>query len=1123
MFLHEMKHYSSENVIELKITSRLDNKKNANFKNNEPIRLTGVGDNILIASLNDVEKNASVLPINEFTKSTIDQIFGAGMPKLVEVISHDKHVLQVLVKRFPEERMLDYSINLSDEFLRKLKYQVELRNLSYPKKDIEEATIYVARNFSYAVIGVHIRADKKKKFNNFVIAAKDYYIHVKKEVDELEREFYFADKITNNITKDNYKFFLAKGNLKYTDEKEIIQRDTLAEMEKLSDDTYIKIWNEYGAIERKQVIDKARALQSIHYTSFEPEGNKCRFDVIFGSEKKLCNFQKEFSKGDMLAICLFNPFERQLENEEFSQFLKKNKKFIVNVKLAEEIDVESGCLFFIVEEEKIPILAKSKSGYIFMSILGDEQRLNRREKARIKIETANCPMPNLSAVLEGKSVTNPKRRNLPAMSELVKDEIFTDKKGNYRPPTEKQELAIEIALNTPDIALIQGPPGTGKTTVITAILKRLNEETDSKGGLFGRNLVTAFQHDAVQNAIDRIEILGLPAIKFGKKYSDIEDDFADINAIIQNWINERLVDLNIKHSDVMRKKHIADFNKLFNNYMYSGNSVEQAISILEEIRDLLDIKLSTDLLNQLNSQIRDLKYMTRGKVDADLISLIRAIRRIPTNEVAFSDDGRFELEIAVSLLKQQNNDAFTSTICVIEKMQKTGRYDFSTLRSIRKELLVQVLPKEKVFTSRSRKSDITILLSQISNQLLEQIEGGKNGEELVILQYIQSLEDNPLAVKDAILDYTSVNGATNQQVMRREISMLKGGNIVYDNVLVDEAARSNPLDLFIPLSIAKDRIILVGDHRQLPHIVDDEIVNDLERSTGMEMKETVEQRIKESMFEHLFTKLKILEAADGIKRTITLDKQFRMHPSLGDFINDNFYEKYSESEHVGNGIEDPTVFSHQLPGIENKACIWYDVPLEMGKEKSGKSKSRKIEAVKIAKHLKNMLDYKKEITNNYGIITFYREQVNIINKELYNVGIFVKDEYGNYVLSSEYWNGGYGNKEYIKVGTVDSFQGMEFDFVYLSIVRSNDKYINFVSNVKDMDRVQRHNVERKLQQKYGFLMYENRLCVAMSRQKKALICVGDSSMLDGNYAEIAVPSLVEYYRLCKEDVYGKIL
>ena len=36
-----------------------------------------------------------------------------------------------------------------------------------------------------------------------------------------------------------------------------------------------------------------------------------------------------------------------------------------------------------------------------------------------------------------------------------------------------------MALDTPDIALIQGPPGTGKTTVIRAIVERLDELSSS--------------------------------------------------------------------------------------------------------------------------------------------------------------------------------------------------------------------------------------------------------------------------------------------------------------------------------------------------------------------------------------------------------------------------------------------------------------------------------------------------------------------------------------------------------------------------------------------------------------------------------------------------------------------
>lgn len=53
---------------------------------------------------------------------------------------------------------------------------------------------------------------------------------------------------------------------------------------------------------------------------------------------------------------------------------------------------------------------------------------------------------------------------------------------------------------------------------------------------------------------------------------------------------------------------------------------------------------------------------------------------------------------------------------------------------------------------------------------------------------------------------------------------------------------------------------------------------------------------------------------------------------------------------------------------------------------------------------------------------------------------------------------------------------------------------------------------------YGFLTSENRLCVALSRQKKLLIVVGDSTIFSkGNWltvAEKCVPALKNFYELC---------
>ena len=1116
---YDLKHCTQEDTIEFEILSNLSDEKKPHFKDGEPVRLMSIGDEYAIASLANDTRVVKVKPTNAHYKSIVDGILGRGRVCLTAVINNTKKLLQVSFKQFSEEKTLSYAINVSEDFFSSVRRIVNLNNISNPKKDIEEGTLYKAGGYTYAVIGVHARADENQQFKQFIVVGRDFYIQVNKIEEDLGQEYYVAEKVFKKIKSDEYYFFLAKGQLKYTTDREKIALETKAVMESLADGTYIKIWDEYGEIERETILREARDFGALRYTSYEQIGRDYRFDISSDNPERFSAFAKKFERGDILAASIMNPFDVQRENLEFEEYLDKHKNYIANIRLADDIDPSSGSIIFTVDDQEARKISVAQQGYIFVSIMGDKKRLDRREQARTKIESRQCPMPNLSAVLEGKSVSaaNRTKRDYPALSDSVIKEIFT-KKGKYQKPTPKQEMAIAMALNTPDIALIQGPPGTGKTTVITAILKRLNEIADPTGGMFGRDLVTAFQHDAVQNAIDRIEILGLPAIKFGHKYNESEDDIVEINAAIQGWINDRLSELYTCHSDLDSKKYLTDFNKLYVDYLYSANSIDQTLDLLERVRDLVDIRVSSELLDELSDEISDLQLMTGWAAGATTNLLVRAVRRLPASEIAFEDNGRFEMQRAVYQLRKQCNTEFDTEIKQIQKMLDSEEYDFESLKQIRKKLLIKVLPKQDIFTAPNKKDDIVRLLGRISDYLLNQIEGGKDGEDLVIMQYMQSLEEDPLAVKQAIINYSAVNGATNQQVMRKEIADLKDGEIVFDNVLVDEAARSNPLDLFIPLSVAKDRIILVGDHRQLPHIIDEQIVGKLEDNKEIDVKADIEQKIKESMFAQLFTKLKMLESQDDIKRTITLDKQYRMHPTLGTYIDNNFYRKYNESEHVGNGLEDPAFFAHSLPGIENKACIWYDIPYD-GENKGEKAKSKftRKEAEAIARHLKKMILSEGGRILNYGIITFYREQVNEINKALadLSIQIMVKDEAGHYVINPEYKKNNRDVNEIVKVGTVDAFQGMEFDVVYLSMVRSNDTEIDVSDDSPE--------VARMLQRKYGFLMYENRLCVAMSRQKKALICVGDSKMLQGAQAVKAVAPLVEYYKLCREDEYGTII
>ena len=53
------------------------------------------------------------------------------------------------------------------------------------------------------------------------------------------------------------------------------------------------------------------------------------------------------------------------------------------------------------------------------------------------------------------------------------------------------------------------------------------------------------------------------------------------------------------------------------------------------------------------------------------------------------------------------------------------------------------------------------------------------------------------------------------------------------------------------------------------------------------------------MFEKLKTSCEELEKYDGIKRVIMLNRQYRMHPKMGTFISNHFYEGKLE-----NGLEE---------------------------------------------------------------------------------------------------------------------------------------------------------------------------------------------------------------------------
>ena len=151
-----------------------------------------------------------------------------------------------------------------------------------------------------------------------------------------------------------------------------------------------------------------------------------------------------------------------------------------------------------------------------------------------------------------------------------------------------------------------------------------------------------------------------------------------------------------------------------------------------------------------------------------------------------------------------------------------------------------------------------------------------------------------------------VLAATCQQSVSRPMADAKRGeDTVFRTVIVDEAARSNPLDLLIPMSRAERRIVLVGDHRQLPHLLEPDVEREIEQSAQRETRSALRQ----SLFEKLFTDLREREKRDGIKRTVTLNQQYRMHPLLGRFVSEQFYEPHGEGF---DSARDEAEFAHAV-------------------------------------------------------------------------------------------------------------------------------------------------------------------------------------------------------------------
>lgn len=254
--------------------------------------------------------------------------------------------------------------------------------------------------------------------------------------------------------------------------------------------------------------------------------------------------------------------------------------------------------------------------------------------------------------------------------------------------------------------------------------------------------------------------------------------------------------------------------------------------------------------------------------------------------------------------------------------------------------------------------------------------------------------------------------------------ILNGYSFPY--VVIDECAQSIEASNLIPIGKGCKQLVLIGDHKQLrPTIVS----QDASRG-GLSI----------SFLERL--------VSSKVAPVHLLDVQRRMHPSISEFPNYQFY-----GGRISDAIPDnarPHVKGFKWPNHGYNVAF---IDVSSGHPQShfetvvGTSRSNMLEAEVLLAVLRSILDAGDVAESQIGILTPYDAQKWLLKRKIQQLDNI--------------------NAQNIEVDSVDGFQGKEKELILFSAVRSN------------------------MQKDVGFLRDPRRMNVMMTRARRGLIIIAD--------------------------------
>lgn len=656
----------------------------------------------------------------------------------------------------------------------------------------------------------------------------------------------------------------------------------------------------------------------------------------------------------------------------------------------------------------------ASSGEISISMRMAEIALDRQRKALKSILYKENVNPEISDIIFNPTIATSKN-NL----------MLTETDCKSREIDKSKLISLEKALSANNMFLLQGPPGTGKTTFISELVYQILYGNDKyRGNPDAKILIASQSHVAVDHSLAKIKKL-IPDIKMIRigildKLSESSREYT-LDIFCREW-TQKVIE-NCKEALARYKQEIGideslqEKNSIINEIESIDQEISELIYELEKVETELErVNILDSKWQFVNEKIATMKQMvaikTAGVTEEQLSQIIDEFTE---NLSVLNDNLASVIDESIALAEQ--------------KIELQNRYV-----SINEKLGVKghEVDEWKELLGISSNEDYQQVKMCIQNALKENKKkyAKYSKVESLCKEWQKRVTQGDGLLQESIADSTIV-GATCLGIA----SLSSAIEFEFDWVIVDEAGKATPPEILVPICLGR-KVVLVGDHKQLPPVVDETLLKLQDKERMNISKEDLEL----SLFEYLERSL-----SDDCKNI--LDEQYRMNPVIGDLISKLFYESKLVSK---TSRKEKTI---PLKIYESKPLVWLSTAVrpDRKEEKISDSYRNTCEAKIIFEQLLEIdeelgeLKLKKET----AIIAGYRGQRDRLTR------LYESDYKARFHNMS------------IEINTVDAFQGRETDIVFYSIVRSNDNG------------------------KLGFLKDVRRLNVAFSRARELLVVVGD--------------------------------